>query len=94
MGQVTFTAAFSGGFGNLDISFDDIPDELHLDPGNTSGTVTLPPGADVYSVSGDSPTGPGGNIDLEITGDILAPIQMSFPPGLIIPQDHSVVVTI
>ncbi len=93
MGQVIFSSTFFGGNGNLDISFQDIPDRLHLTPNHRTETVTLPEGVDTYTISGDSPNGAGGNIHLNVSGDVMSEIDKDFRPGLIDPQDFTVIVT-
>jgi hypothetical protein len=93
MSIVTFNTIFSGGAGDLQISFDTVPGVLHfsdLNPGSLQ--VDLPPGVTNYTVSGNASPGPGGNIHLDVTGAVLTPDSRDFGPGLILPITFPIVV--
>lgn len=91
MGQITFTTEFSGGTGTLTVSFDDISDVLNFNENSTGPqSVQLDSGAHIYTVSGAAPNGPGGNIQLSISGDVSS-INQSFNGGLIPPNDYTLV---
>lgn len=92
MGVVNFTVTISGGAGDLNISFDNIGGTLHFDETNPGPRmVALPVGVNNYTIDGNSP--PGGNVHLDVNGDIAAPESRDFGAGPILPQTFPIYVT-
>ena len=95
MGQVTFTPDFSGGEGNLDITFPFTGDVIHFSDTNYSPvTLTMPQGIQHGQVEGTGSKGSGGNITLSITGDIPYEMDISYPKGIIPINPLTILVTI
>jgi hypothetical protein len=95
MGVINLSTVFSGGVGTLDIISYDTGQKLSFTQNSlVSQSMTLPQGSQIFSISGVSPAGVGGNISLSITGDIPAQITQSFLSGNIPPHSLILYITI
>jgi hypothetical protein len=93
MGTIKFKTTFSGGLGTLDISVDGgVPHHFIADD---EWDVPLLAGAHQYQASGAASPGPGGGIQLDISGDVIVDITpINWGPGIILPEIHNFVITI
>jgi hypothetical protein len=95
MGTVNFQTRMSGGNGNLQVTFDNVADVLNFDQTSADPKpVTLPRGANGYTVTGAASPGAGGNIHLTITGDVDDVDPQDFGPGNFPDQSFAIFVTI
>lgn len=83
MEQVTFTAAFFGGQGSLDINVG--TSNISLTPQNPTTTLSLAEGTTVFIVSGFAPSSDHGSIRFDITGDVSPTYSATYPQGQIAP---------
>jgi len=89
MGQIIFSTIFSGGAGNINIvSNETEPATVFQFDQTTKGdkSITLPMGNHPFSITGAAPAGAGGNITLNISGNITGTHTISFPAGRIPPH--------
>jgi hypothetical protein len=90
MCTVTFTPTFSGGLGSVDILIDDTT-TLTFNTDDPQ-TISLPSGNHDYTVSGGASPGPGGGIQIDITGDAITDTPLKYGAGLILPDPHTMIV--
>ncbi|HTR29541.1 MAG TPA: hypothetical protein VMH27_09745 [Puia sp.] len=94
MGTVRFSTIFSGGVGSLTIISNDARVTLQFNQASHQPQpVVLPQGSHIFSINGAAPNGPGGNIELDITGDLPGPIKQNFAAGLVPPHPLIIFVT-
>ena len=95
MGVIHFSTQFSGGVGSLDITNHQTGNVLHFTPTTTNPqNMTLPKGTHIFTVTGVAPAGTGGNIALDVTGNIPAEIKQNFPAGVVPPHPMIIFTTI
>ncbi|MFC0513785.1 hypothetical protein ACFFGT_06225 [Mucilaginibacter angelicae] len=90
---IQFDVAFSGGIGgNLTVQFENGLGMLNFS-GDGTQTLDLPQQALNYTISGNAPNGPGGGVQLSISGDVISNSPHNFGSGIILPNVQSMIVT-
>ena len=79
MSIVRFTTIFSGGVGSLDILIDNVTTLKFITDGHQD--INLAVGFHRYTASGAASSGQGGNIQLGISGSVIAASPQNFGPG-------------
>jgi hypothetical protein len=92
MATITFTATFSGGNGTLAVDIDDTIKLNFTDAGPLLQTADISIGLHDFVVSGAASPGPGGGVQLVITGDADSNSPLNYGAGVILPDPQQMVV--